>query len=1391
LQAYAQGSTSKGTEFWTAFMANTNPPGTATGSQMVLYVTSDVSTTVTVSIGSGANGLQYAVTANQITTIPIDPGVYLKAAGKYNLGIHITSLKPIAVYAHIYAQESSGAALLLPVNSLGKDYQSINYAQTSDISPSYSAFLVIATEDNTTVELTEKTITLNGAIAQKIDTVNLMKGDVYQVLSANDLTGSRIRSISNGTNACKKIAVFSGSTRILIGCNLVGNSSDNLFQQAFPTATWGETYITVPLKGRDYDVFRVVLSDPNTNLQVGGAAISGSSIVAGSFYEFKTRQPTFITADKPIQVVQYAVTQGNTIDCKVDSTDVGDPEMIFLNPVEQTLDHITVFSASKYQILNDYINVVIPTTGVASFLLDGVHPGAFNVLPNHEDYCFGQIHVQPGPHVLSANEGFDAIAYGFGEFESYGYSAGASLQDLSTYIVLQNPQTNVVQQSGCAGVGYNLQLALPYKTSSIKWDFGDGNPITQANPVVAGTIVNGTQTLYQYYYPKDPVSFVAGNYTVIATVFDPVVDECGSMQQVELDFGISDTPVANFKVDVNPNPGTAFIDESTSSVDIKSWLWDFGDGQTAVDENPVHTYAKPGKYNVALTVTDADGCSSAHSELITVNITATAADGSIAACKGQAAVAPYIQQFSILGNFLSADITVTAPPDFEVSFNQGNGYAGSLTISQTAGAVNNTIVYVRSVAGAPVGNVAGNVLVASAGVTGVNVAVAGIINDLPSMNQVSDQTFTNGTPSTAIIFGGASNTFSWTNDTPAIGLPASGQGNISSFTPVNGGKSPLIANIVVTPLSSTEAYIANANYGNVSVINTVTNVITASITVGTYPQGVAAAPDGSRVYITNGRDGTISVIDAHTNTLVVPDIKTQPDPFGVCVSPDGNWVYVTSTSGSDVVIMNSATFAQTLVKVQSKPTGIAISPDGSTLYVSNSGANLVSVINVITRTVSYSIPTGTTPDGLLLSPDGSKLYVVNTGSASISIFNTLTLALMSTVKVGAQPFGITQNADGSRLYVTNSQSNTVSVIDGNAFNIIATVPVGTVPFGISVSPDGSTIYVTNQTSNDVSVIDTKTNQELYRFDSNPGPTSFGNFIITGTGCAGPPVHFTITVLPTPNAPGIAYTDVPGPMSTVYGAQSPSTNFTVTGENLSAGILVAAPKDFEVSADNRTFGSSITIDPGTVVYVRLTNHIAVDGYSGNIELSSPHATNVTVPVTGTVTPAPLTIVADNKTKVYLAAIPPLTVSYQGLVNDDGPAAMTIKPQVTTIATVNSPVGEYPITAIGAVSPNYTIGYMPGTLTITIVLPPLSIPNVFTPNGDGINDTWDIKYIEDYPTATVTIFSRYGEKLYSSIGYATPWDGRYHGALLPAGTYYYIIDFKQDNSKLLSGFVTIIR
>lgn len=93
-------------------------------------------------------------------------------------------------------------------------------------------------------------------------------------------------------------------------------------------------------------------------------------------------------------------------------------------------------------------------------------------------------------------------------------------------------------------------------------------------------------------------------------------------------------------------------------------------------------------------------------------------------------------------------------------------------------------------------------------------------------------------------------------------------------------------------------------------------------------------------------------------------------------------------------------------------------------------------------------------------------------------------------------------------------------------------------------------------------------------------------------------------------------------------------------------------------------------------------------------------------------------------------------------------------------------------------------------ITVGLSALNIANTFTPNGDGINDYWKISNIESYPNALVQVFSRYGQKVFESKGYAKPFDGTMNGKKLPPGVYYYIINLN-TNCNVLSGSLTIIR
>ena len=89
----------------------------------------------------------------------------------------------------------------------------------------------------------------------------------------------------------------------------------------------------------------------------------------------------------------------------------------------------------------------------------------------------------------------------------------------------------------------------------------------------------------------------------------------------------------------------------------------------------------------------------------------------------------------------------------------------------------------------------------------------------------------------------------------------------------------------------------------------------------------------------------------------------------------------------------------------------------------------------------------------------------------------------------------------------------------------------------------------------------------------------------------------------------------------------------------------------------------------------------------------------------------------------------------------------------------------------------------------VYPELYVPNAFTPNGDGKNDTWVIETLKAFPGAEVKVFNRYGQKVFDNNGQATSWDGMFKGQTQAAGAYVYVIDLK-NSGPAIKGVVYLI-
>jgi len=218
--SYAQNFSNKGKEFWVAYgfhvrMAQSNGGGSPlNGQDMVLYFATDEVTTITISIPSlgYTQTLTSPATPTVLTSTPIpkvipqDARLTAESTSPEDKGIHIVADKPVVAYAHIYDGSVSGATILFPVTTLGKEYYSINYTARSNENNSNAWFYVIATDTGTTtVEITPSANTINWT-AGTTYTINMTQGQVFNVMgqltggggggggfySGVDLTGSKI-----------------------------------------------------------------------------------------------------------------------------------------------------------------------------------------------------------------------------------------------------------------------------------------------------------------------------------------------------------------------------------------------------------------------------------------------------------------------------------------------------------------------------------------------------------------------------------------------------------------------------------------------------------------------------------------------------------------------------------------------------------------------------------------------------------------------------------------------------------------------------------------------------------------------------------------------------------------------------------------------------------------------------------------------------------------------------------------------------------------------------------------------------------------------------------------------------------------------------------------------
>jgi gliding motility-associated-like protein len=1443
----AQDFSNKGTDFFITFPAHVD----GTNAVMGIYITSDQDATGQVQVGTGGTTINFNITANTVRRIFLGNSPASDASNipiyqdqiegiKAGSAIRVTSNQPVVVYAHIIRSARSASSLILPTPTWGREYVVPSYASntSSGASGGRGVLNVVAKEANTIIEITPRQSSVgNTRPAGVVYTVTLANpGDVYQVQYANqtDISGTVVRSIASGTSGCKPITVFAGSTWAAFGC--VGASGgDNLYQQIFPTRSWGRTFLTAPFANRQRDIIRVFAFDPTTVItRTENGASSNLTLNANGFVEFETNLPNRISSDKPIQVVQYMNSQTcdtrNPQNCVNGSTCPwpADPEMVILNPIEQTINNITLFSAhqnfvpsGQSNVNQCYLNIIIPTVAAPSFRVNGAAPsGNFQPIPG-TSYSFLQENVTAISQInpiqqLRADSSFSCIAYGYGQVESYGYNAGTNVKDLSQFITIRDPYQSLDAPSACQSIPSKLYITLPFPATSLTWKFyGIFPDVVINNPVPDSTYQRDGKTLNRYPLPSDYNFSNPGVNKVTVVAVNPTSDGCSGEQNLDFEIVVHNKPTADFNI----NFSSCIIDSarfvSTATVpagnSITQWNWTIQPNVAKTGSTIAHLFTASGTYNVAHAVRSNFGCvSDTVIKPVTVNPRPVAAfnlSGPYCinrpitfANTSTTAVGTITRWYWLMGNGQVFDRNSGAP--FTYAYPATGTYTVKLVVTSGTGCPSDTVQQTITVGTIPMpAFTLPEVCLqdAFAEFTNTTTISDGTINQVTYLWNFGNPNATPGNPNSSTQTNGRHRYSSSGNFNVKL-VATSNQGCIDSLTQtltVNGDN-------------------PNASFDLVNSGNLCSNFPVQIRNRSTVNFGVI-----TRV-IVHWNWGVSNNDTTRDENPVIDKIYTKQYP--IFSSPAVRQFQIRLQAFSGDVCVDD--FIRT-INLQAKPdpkinTIPSICLDAIPRQITqgfDAGNN--------TGQGTYSGPGITNPNGLF-DPKipGVGVHTIKYVYATTAGCSDSTT---STIRVWPSP---TANFDISAITCLNGPITFTSTSVANANNITTwnwnfndgnteTRNNGN-PF-TRTYPVAQNYFVTLQVITDSGCVSTITPKAL-----TIHPLPVVNFDLPAAVVCLPEGRAQFTNRTTIGGTGgspIAYLWNFGVAGATSTQDNPVYNFSSTGpftvslratsargciDSVAKSItnIIAQPlANWSANPAEVCLGTSITFNDqsnplnntitnwnwrfGDGTTATQQNPVKTYAAAGTYTVSMFYNTSIGCPsdtITKQVTVHPFPVVNAGPDQFVLAggevvlratASGSSNYQYQWTpptwLSDPAILQPTAKPQQDVTYTLT-------VTGIGGCSASDEV-------FITYLLKP-EIPTAFSPNSDGINDTWIIKHLDSYPGATVQIFDRYGKAILKSTGYNKPWDGTSNGQPVPVGVYYYIVDPK-NGLKPLTGSVTVVR
>ncbi len=421
-------------------------------------------------------------------------------------------------------------------------------------------------------------------------------------------------------------------------------------------------------------------------------------------------------------------------------------------------------------------------------------------------------------------------------------------------------------------------------------------------------------------------------------------------------------------------------------------------------------------------------------------------------------------------------------------------------------------------------------------------------------------------------------------------------------------------------------YVTGGDNGvaTVSVIDTTTGLIAATIPVGTDVSGIVITPDGSRLYVRNSGSATVSVIDTASKLITASiSVPGNVNPFGIAISPDGKYVYTANGDNTVSVISANPTdpqyntvTASIDIGVGFSPRAIAVSPDSTKVYVINYSDDTkgnLTVIDTASNTIVATAAGIPYSVDLAVSPDGTRIYVTDEptnasySNGYVTVLNAATLGIETTIQIG-YPVGLAVSPDGKHLVVANAGNpfehgtSSVAVIDTDTASpdyntVVNSYSVGDGALGVTFSSDGTSVYVTSAESGTVARIGVATS-------GKPDDGGTASYVVTMTGGA------------TPTCSATGGNQCPTGGTNTYLEDAPGTVYHIPSDQAQeqSDVLQNLVDD---DTSNATFYSK---SPATIGY---TNPLKAQGFS-------PYINNTTSASTSTYTTTTTTSTATSTT-----------------------------------------------------------------------------------------------------------------------------------------------------------------